>query len=315
MTLHYPPATIEVFYHAVSVLSCRESSSAPAPSTPTTTTGHLPHPTINARRSLSADRIIDNVISSLSSPSSSDSIFIMPFVPYAVALSLSVVYLKMRHSKIPMYRFRAKQRFREIVGLLQNMGELYTSARVNAGLGLAILREMEKTAKELATGGGGGNGGGGGGASAPGSSSKTSSGSTSTPTRPDSESASSSAQHPSNVSAGDSHLREEQHPPASRPSHGSSQAPSIMTPAFTPREVATPASMGSSSTMQQQAAANHPQPAVNSIPAFTASWGDVSDIDLFVHFDPGFDLGAVDAALEANLDMGYPQLWTTPWPQ
>lgn len=36
---------------------------------------------------------------------------------------------------------------------------------------------------------------------------------------------------------------------------------------------------------------------------------DVPDLDVFGHFDPTFDLGAVDAALEGNLDFGASSNW------
>lgn len=279
----------------------------------------------------------------------------MPFVPYAVALSLSVVYLKMRHSKIPMYRFRAKQRFREIVGLLQSMGELYTSARVNAGLGLAILREMDKTAKELATGTAGGNGGGlGAGGKNAGGGGAVSASSSAPVTRPQSKSVSPARQGSSSTSerhtgsgvdgggaggAAAAVQEEQQFAPVVTSSstaavrtsqHGIASAPSTAVAVLsTTREVMTPTSLASPTAQQAAAAAmamgvggaghghGHPQTVMTSNPDFTTpvSWGDVADIDLFVHFDPGFDLGAVDAALEANLDMGYPQLWNSPWPQ
>ncbi len=46
-------------------------------------------------------------------------------------------------------------------------------------------------------------------------------------------------------------------------------------------------------------------------PAFDAPILDSldMDVDLFGYFDPDFDLGAIDTALEANLDMGIPQNW------
>jgi len=34
------------------------------------------------------------------------------------------------------------------------------------------------------------------------------------------------------------------------------------------------------------------------------------DVDLFGYFDPNFDLGTINTALEANLDIGIPQIWT-----
>lgn len=313
---------------------------------------------------------MDSALSSIASPAASDSVFLLPFVPYAVALSLSVVYLKMRHSRIPMYRFRAKQRFREIVALLHTLGALYTSARVNAGLGAAILREMDKTAKELAGGGasssaataGGGGGGGGGGVvpgghgsaqsqtqaqqalqgQAPAPAPGVPSVSSSTPGRLESRVASPaqmSGVSPLTV-AETSHQQQrpgEEHskhastqmpcPPSEHPHGSSDQAPVAPLPELSPRQqqaVVAAASIPTSSLSAVQqtaaaaaaAAASNPQAAIAVNAAFPAAWSDISpDIDLFVHFDPGFDLGAVDAALEANLDMGYPQLWTIPWPE
>ncbi|PSR80095.1 hypothetical protein BD289DRAFT_374593 [Coniella lustricola] len=141
-------ATLEVFYHAITILSCRKS---PKVTHRGLSHAHLPDPDANARRSLSADRIIDSVVAAISPQQTSDGICLLPFVPYGLALSLSVNYLKMRSSKIPMYRSRAKDRFREIVGLLQTLGEVYASASFNAELGTAILQELDKTAKGLAS--------------------------------------------------------------------------------------------------------------------------------------------------------------------
>ncbi|KAG4217929.1 hypothetical protein PC116_g33591 [Phytophthora cactorum] len=36
---------------------------------------------------------------------------------------------------------------------------------------------------------------------------------------------------------------------------------------------------------------------------------EIPDLDVFGHFDPTFDLGAVDAALEGNLDFGASSNW------
>lgn len=294
-------ATIEIFYHAVSVLSCRQPSSAFAPSAPAQ--AHLPHPDLNARRSLSADRIVDLVSTSVSCPSSPDSVSILPFVPYAVALSLSVSYRKMRYSKIPMYRMRGKTRFREIVALLKTWGEVYTCARVNAGLGEAILREMDKTAKELA------------GLSAAGT---TMGGAAPNPreVRPvgcDKASAEVFLESRKNLLV----RREDEQrqgaasiipiPGSLRPGEASSLP---ITPISAAQHTGTPVlsplvSAGITAGEQQ----------VYGLAALPSeSLGDILDIDLFGHFDPGFDLNAVDAALEANLDMGFPQMWTTQWP-
>lgn len=292
---------MEIFYHAVSVLSCRQPSSVFAPSAPAQ--AHLPHPNLNARRSLSADRIVDLVSSSLASPDSSDSVGMLPFTPYAVALSLSVAYRKMRYSKVPMYRMRGKTRFKEIVALLKTLGEVYTCARVNAGLGEAILREMDKIAKELA--------------SSSGASAGAAPGALPSPREP----------------RPDTHRRV----PAGEPSGSKKNAFSSRqyqdatdtTPIPSPSHFAGESPLGSlrpGSTAQQADTYVFPPPPVpdevaagqqmvdgsHAMPS--SSFGDLLDVDIFGHFDPGFDLSAVDAALEANLDMGFPQMWTAQWP-
>lgn len=283
--------TIEVFYHAVSVLSCRQPLSDFQPTAPPL--AHLPEPHLNARRSLSADRIIEIVESGLSSP---DGLCALPFVPYAVALALSVAYRKMRYSRIPMYRLRGKNRFKDVVGLLQQLGEVYTSARVNAGLGVSILRELDKTVNELAS-----------------SSIPTPGDTTTTPTTMTTQ----SARMPS-VSKSSADRQRHASQLLGRP------------------EACLESTMGNNATQQAYAShassfqvnnnnnnrdvANDPSqqrllplnPAESSLTS-SSSWAQVEDIDLFGHFDPAYDLNAVEAALEANLDMGFPQTWTMPW--
>ncbi|ROW03874.1 hypothetical protein VPNG_07301 [Cytospora leucostoma] len=291
-------ATLEIFYHAVSVLSCRQPSSVFAPSAPAQ--AHLPHPSLNARRSLSADRIVDLVSSSLASPDSTDSVSMLPFTPYAVALSLSVAYRKMRYSKVPMYRMRGKTRFKEIVAMLKTLGEVYTCARVNAGLGEAILREMDKIAKELASSSGVG---------------AAAAGALPSPreARPDSR-----RRAPVGPSSGS-----RKNVFRSRQYQDATDTTPIPSPANTGE---SPLSVRPGSTTQQAATYVFPPPPVpdelaagqqmvdgpHAMPS--SSFGDLLDVDIFGHFDPGFDLSAVDAALEANLDMGFPQMWTAQWP-
>lgn len=241
---------------------------------------------------------MDSVGSSLTYPSSLDSVFIMPFVPYAVALSLSVVYLKMRHSKIPMYRSRAKHRFHEIVTLLQRMGELHTSARVNAALGVAILREMDKAAKELAS-----------------VSVAQDAGAGPVPARePRSHEQEVSPGHSSAHIAADSQRQDATPLPRQSGPPGTAMDTPRMSSAA--REQSGARQNSTPRPAVAQGTASTPQAATAPHVALSTPWEDISDIDLFVHFDPGFDLSAVDAALGANLDMGYPQLWTTtPWPE
>ncbi|KAF4126232.1 Fungal specific transcription factor domain [Geosmithia morbida] len=131
------PATIETFYHSVSILSCR----LPRPGTfPAATT--LPPPSANARRSLSAERIACAVPRDCLSP--------VPFVPHAVSLALSVEYRKMRHSRLPMFRARAMTAFRRNCQILREFGDYFWSANVVADLGERILKEMERASTTLA---------------------------------------------------------------------------------------------------------------------------------------------------------------------
>ncbi|KAJ0117440.1 fungal specific transcription factor [Diaporthe amygdali] len=294
-------SSIEIFYHAISILSCRQPSSAFAPSAPAQ--AHLPHPNINARRSLSADRIVDSVTFAMSFPTSPDRITITPFVPYALALSLSVSYRKMRYSKIPLYRLRGKTRFKEVVALLKRLGDIFTCARVNAGLGEAILQEMDKTTKGLVNSGAAG----------------VANGTTPSPTdaRPASRRA-----LPAEVTLGSKrnvYVREtDKQPPGSiaatpRSTHTQTgESPLQQLP--TPRLQQAPGrpSPAPLNTAPDEGVVAAQQPSSSQALPATAL-GDMLDVDIFGHFDPGFDLNTVDAALSANLDMGFPQMWTTPW--
>lgn len=129
-------ATIETFYHAVIILSCR----LPRPGT-RTAASTLPPPSANARRSLAAERIACAVQRDNLSP--------VPFIPYAVSLALSVEYRKMRHSRLPMFRARAMQAFRRNCEMLRDFGDYFWSASVVAGLGERVLKEMERAATTL----------------------------------------------------------------------------------------------------------------------------------------------------------------------
>lgn len=129
-------STIETFYHAVIILSCRlpRPGTLPAAST-------LPPPSANARRSLAAERIASAVTRDHLSP--------MPFIPYAVSLGLSVEYRKMRHSRLQMFRARAMGSFKRNCELLRKFGDYFWSANVVAGLGERVLKEMERAASSL----------------------------------------------------------------------------------------------------------------------------------------------------------------------
>lgn len=134
-------ATLEVLYHAICVLSVRmprhrfrtapECDTLPCPSYQ-----HLPPSGVNARRSHSADRILDIIRDYKLSP--------MPFVPYALTLSLSVAYRKWRFSRLPMFRARGGADFKRVLPVLQEMGGIWNSARLNAQLGQAVMLKLDR---------------------------------------------------------------------------------------------------------------------------------------------------------------------------
>ncbi|KAL2257073.1 hypothetical protein VTK26DRAFT_696 [Humicola hyalothermophila] len=135
-------ATLEVLYHAICVLSVRmprdrfriapECDEAPGPRIQ-----HLPPSGVNARRSHSADRIVDVIQQYKISP--------MPFVPYALTLSLSVAYRKWRFSQLPMFRTRGGADFKKVLPILQQMGATWTSARLNGQLGQAVMEKLDQS--------------------------------------------------------------------------------------------------------------------------------------------------------------------------
>ncbi|CAK7213903.1 hypothetical protein SCUCBS95973_001956 [Sporothrix curviconia] len=195
--------TIEILYHTVCVLSCRQPLSAFSEVSDVSLLNrddrtYLPISIMNPRRSHSSDRIVW--------VTQTQPICLFPYVPYAVSIALSVQYKKMRYSRTPLFRTRARVGFKDVVALLKSMGDVFINARVNAALAV--------TADEAAL---------------------------------------------------------------------SQSAPPQMLGPGLPNQI----DLSVLDTLD-------------------------TDIDLFGNFDPSFDLGAIDTALEANLDMAIPQNWA-PW--
>lgn len=151
----------------------------------------------------------------------------------------------MRHSALPMFRARARSAFKSNSELMKRFGDVFWSARVVAGLGERILREMERAANSLAQEGG---------AALP-------------------------------VAA-----------LVDAPTNGKLDEPLVVdgAPAEPPSAPVAPASTAE-------------------LPALEAIDFSIVDamphLDVFGHFDPSFNLSAVDNALEANLDIGLPLNW------
>jgi hypothetical protein len=91
---------------------------------------------MNARRSHSADRILDVIKDYKLSP--------MPFIPYASTLSLSVAYRKWRFSRLPMFRTRGGADFKKVLPVVQELGAIWSSARINGQLGQAVMLKLDR---------------------------------------------------------------------------------------------------------------------------------------------------------------------------
>lgn len=122
-------ATLELFYHAVAILSCRYSS-GPLLET---------HQTRNNRQISSTMQIL----SIMEDPEAADKLVIMPWVPYAVSLSLSAAYSDFRHSKAVTHRSRARQRLAQAYKHLQPLGRVFWSAAFVAEMATKILGEKQ----------------------------------------------------------------------------------------------------------------------------------------------------------------------------
>lgn len=97
---------------------------------------HLPPSHVNARRSHSSDRILDVTSDYKLSP--------MPFIPYALSLSLSVAYRKWRFSKLPVFKTRGKADFQKVLAVLRDFGKIWGNAYLSVKLGDAVVRNLER---------------------------------------------------------------------------------------------------------------------------------------------------------------------------
>jgi hypothetical protein len=158
----------------------------------------------------------------------------MPIVPYAVSLSLSVMYRKMRYSQIPMFRQRGRRAFIANTALLKELGETFWCAKTMAVMAEQVTQEMDKAAAFIVQESG----------------------------------------------SGENSVREGSDPQPDFPSQ-----PLGGIPRGFPLNPMTP-SMNDMSM-------------VDALP----------DIDLWTHIDPNFNINAVDAAIQGNLDFGTSANW------
>lgn len=214
-------ATVEVFYHAVAILSCRFPGEGAKSA--------LPSRANNSRRSLSADRITELVRDELG-----DRLSYMPIIPYAVSLSLSVMYRKMRYSQIPMFRERGLRAFDANTKLLKKLSENFWCAKTMGGMAEQVLQEMGKAAVSKAH---------------------------------DSSSKESSVLEATNLQT----------------------AHQLHTFSTAPREP----------PLSRLGLHDNSMPIVDAAP----------EIDVWGHLDPNFNMVAIDAALQSNLDFGASANW------
>lgn len=159
---------MEVFYHAIIVLSCRLPPLNPSVP-PLQIHTQIPPPAANCRRTLAAERITLVIGtefpypgSETPAPSVLKTLPLLPVVPYALSLSLSVAYRKIRytHTRVGLFFDRAKSTFALNCALLRTMGEAggVWSARVLAAMADRVLGEMDRKATAVHGGAGDGPG-------------------------------------------------------------------------------------------------------------------------------------------------------------
>lgn len=236
----------------------------------------------------------------------------LPFIPYAVSLSLSVAYRKMRFSSVPMFRTRGKRAFRENTVMLRKLGEAFWTAKALAGMAEKTLKELDKATASYIEGEMGQNG------------NSTRNGSMSGPVvqngiPPSSPGGSSAAAAAAAATLGGmASLGVNSAGP-------SSTAPTMAaaTPVDRPGSVLSGAGAGSVYAQplhdggrfghlqqsQQQSQQQHPHPHHLQGGYASEMMMDARDIDVFGHLDPTFDIGAVDAVLDGNLDFGTSSNW------
>jgi hypothetical protein len=125
-----PPASIEVLYHAVAILSCHPISDG------------SDRQMLSSRRTRqiwSAERA-----TALVGREFRDQLVPLPFIPYAVSLSLSVSYRELRRSKIPTHRARARSEMEVNCRVLEELGEISGSAAIMAEMGSITLKELDR---------------------------------------------------------------------------------------------------------------------------------------------------------------------------
>lgn len=183
-----------------------------------------------------------------------------PFVPYALSLALRVSYRELRFSRVPLHRSMARDQLLGICGLLEPFVEIYGFVRRLVALAVKTVEEMDRVAASVLQ------------------------------ARRDGREGDAQTMEPSQD--GEIHTDLMSNEPAAS------------------RSGLPPEMQAEVSELQNATAAGVGRPHALQIPRYDAaqytakSFDSVYQIpdmpDLFEHFDPGFDLDAVDFALVQN---------------
>jgi hypothetical protein len=188
---------------------------------------------------------------------------LIPVVPYAVSLSLSVAYRELRHSKVPMYRARARSQLQANCVLLQELGEIFWSASAMAEMGEQTVREMDRVVYSM--------------------------------TNPQQQKRVQDQTAPTHTVTS---VQPDGH-------EGADKQAGMLTSSMEGNCEFIDGAIG-----RFPIGLENPESNVaidNGTWKFDPSFFDnMPDLDVFGHFDPEFDLGAIDAALGSNLDLSFP---------
>lgn len=119
---------LELFYHCVSILSCRRKLTESLDGTKVS----------SIRQGLAAVRIQSIVASECAG-----NLPPLPIVPYAIALSMGVSYRQLRSSKLITHFDRAKASLEACCSLLENLSPQWYSAEAMARLGRKALQQID----------------------------------------------------------------------------------------------------------------------------------------------------------------------------
>ncbi|KAJ9300087.1 transcriptional regulator family: Fungal Specific TF [Paecilomyces variotii] len=122
-----PIGLLELFYHAVSILSCRSGSSGPGPS----------------RSSLIRRDTSAACICSIMASEWARELPPLPIVPYAISLSMSVSYQQLRQGDFDISFDRAKSNMEFCCSFLEELSMYWDSANAMFRLGRRALKQIE----------------------------------------------------------------------------------------------------------------------------------------------------------------------------